>query len=146
MNLNRFGFKAKKVNSKKWLYAGFDDSEELLRWLLRDENGSKYDPAWIDSKTLCQCTGLKDSDGKLIYENDYVSIGVQGKDKPYCIVNYKDLCLFDVFLPDGATFSLGTLQWLMEKDKNFIVKVVGNVFDRKEGEEDATIGEETNKD
>lgn len=78
MNLDRFSFKAKKINSKKWLYAGLDDSEELLHWLLRDENNSKYDPAWIDPETLCQCTGLKDSGGTPIFENDYVEILLNG--------------------------------------------------------------------
>ena len=129
MNLDRFGYKAKKTNSKKWLYAGFDDSEELLRWTIRDKDNDKYDPAWIDRKTICQCTGLRDSDGKLIYENDYVSVGSHGKDNPCCIVNYKGICAFDVQRPDGVAHSLATLQWLMEKDKDFMVKVVGNKFD-----------------
>ena len=47
-----------------------------------DKNGINYDeldyyePSFIsyviDKTTICQCTGLKDTDGKLIWENDVV--------------------------------------------------------------------------
>ena len=129
MNLDRFGFKAKRTNSKKWLYAGFDDSEELLRWLLRDENNSKYDPAWIDLKTICQCTGIKDSDGKLIYEHDIIqTTDEEGKTAEFEVkYNERDMS----YEADGKTalFPFPFVKYYVENDFKWVV--IGNVFDEE---------------
>ena len=136
MNFDRFGFKAKRVNSKKWLYAGFDNSEELLRWLLRDENNSKYDPAWIDPKTICQCTGIRDSDGRLIYENDILEIEALDENKTGQVY-YQELdCSFRVWLPLYTT-SIQALMSLAEMTSKK-VRVIGNKFD-KEVENDKNL-------
>lgn len=133
MNLDRFGYKAKKTNSKKWLYAGFDDSEELLRWLLRDEDNDKYDPAWIDRKTICQCTGLKDSDGNLIYENDYLKITGKEGNIEKALVRYDENILeYDLIVNKSELPIRFFLLWLEEGKKCY---VVGNKFDKEEDNE-----------
>ena len=131
--LDRFGYKAKKTNSKKWLYAGFDDSEELLRWLLRDENNSKYDPAWIDRKTICQCTGLRDSEGRLIYENDYFEIIDSGIVTGKYLVQYHPKSMhFQIknAYSDTDFSDLSFVPMWMEHGRK--VRIVGNRFDEKE--------------
>ena len=129
MNFNRFGYKAKKTNSKKWLYAGFDDSEELLRWLLRDEDNNRYDPAWIDRKTICQCTGLRDSEGKLIYENDYIKITGKEGNIEKALVQYEENILEYVLIFNGSELPIRFfLMWMEEGKKCY---VVGNKFDKE---------------
>ncbi|MBQ3349172.1 MAG: hypothetical protein IJG38_02125 [Thermoguttaceae bacterium] len=129
MNLDRFSFKAKKINSKKWLYAGLDDSEELLHWLLRDENNSKYDPAWIDPETLCQCTGLRDSNGRRIYENDIIrTTDEEGKTAEFVVkYNERDMS----YEADGKTakFPLPFVKFYIERGIKW--EVVGNTWDKE---------------
>lgn len=128
--LDRFAFKAKKNNSKKWLYAGLDDSEELLRWLLRDENNSKYDPAWIDPKTICQCTGIRDSDGQLIYEHDII----EAKDVKGIGFYEKSEVLWDGCEWSKKSRFICSIRGLFDLYENgeVTIKVIGNKFDKED--------------
>lgn len=50
------------------------DDENLLRTHYLDENmwNAEIYCVEVDPSTICQCTGLKDKDGNLIWENDLV--------------------------------------------------------------------------
>lgn len=66
----RYLFKAKRVGDGKWvvwnIFSGLYGAD-------------------IDKSTICQCTGLKDKNGKLIWENDVVDfLGHKGLVKYEC--------------------------------------------------------------
>lgn len=74
----------------------------------------------VDTSTICQCTGLKDKNGKLIFENDIVTDNVI-----YGVVKWDDVNA-RYFIDDREDGYQDYYEWWHE------VKVVGNKFDNPE--------------
>ena len=99
--------------------------------------------AYIDDEsTICQCTGLKDKNGKLIWENDildgftypYMSDGVHNYYVEVCWCdNVPSFGIYTQKYPESkvAGISAGMTE-LMEDWNQNDWEVVGNIFDNKE--------------
>lgn len=76
---DRYLFKAKRIDNGEWEIGSLIilPNGECEIWN-RCNNPPDSDPMWrrcvithkVEPSTICQCTGLKDDNGNLIYEND----------------------------------------------------------------------------
>lgn len=151
-NESRYLYKAKDKDDGKW-YEGYymclhdttycsmpsDNVEEARK--LEEENTHHYIVfeqmtdwglpnrhlrAEIDPTTLCACTGLKDKNGKLIWENDVVNCY---ESECFGVIKWEEdeaRFIFDIVLED--------LSFEPEDVYDYIddMEVVGNTFDNPE--------------
>lgn len=136
---DRYLFKAKRIDNGEWVEGYyvkgldvFTNCEEIH--IIFEPNTMFYSSGetdgWykVDPSTICQCTGLKDKNGKLIWENDIV--------KEITTINFDS---------DKAKVSWIESEWMLEwktncfyrKDMKFwtsekIIEVIGNIFDNPE--------------
>lgn len=125
-------FKAKRVDNGEWeignLIALPNGEYEIANKCL---NPPDSDPMWseciithkVDPTTLCQCTGLKDKNGTLIWENDIV------KDKSLHTIGKISYSAYDMrYMFDDIYDGEQCYTDDMWED----VEVIGNIFDNPE--------------
>lgn len=69
-------FKAKRMDNGEWV-EGYPVKYPSGKVEIFKECGEPPDillQCEVDPETLCQCTGMKDTNGKRIWENDFVSV------------------------------------------------------------------------
>ena len=75
---DRYLFKAKRLDNGEWVegYLSYPfctkKGNESYYFYAKDSLGF-FCRCVVDASTICQCTGLKDKNGKLIWENDVVA-------------------------------------------------------------------------
>lgn len=79
---NRHLFRGKRIDNGEWVewYLIVDEkdySKYFIGYVVgTNEDGTPHDldAVQVDPSTICRCTGLKDDDGTLIFENDVLSL------------------------------------------------------------------------
>ena len=82
----------------------------------------------VDSSTICRCTGLKDKNGNLIWENYIVKDEHGNLYKAFWQNNYYQ---FSWICVKSDVFSIGA-KWDLWSFKSFEIEVIGNIFDNPE--------------
>ena len=127
---DRYLFKAKRIKDAQWIegyliysFTGvpfiITEYDHILALVARDE---------IDTETICQCTGLKDKNGKLIWENDIIKAWSQGT----CAKGKIKQRIDGTWIMYPA-WQKGEM-WYLCPDNNgeTTVEVIGNKFDNPE--------------
>lgn len=137
---DRYLFKAKRADNGEWVQGNlvtnvfFESGQSILYILCPDkaeyyycfedfsEGNGIYE---VDPSTICQCTGLKDKNGKLIWENDIVFV----TDDDGCSGQI-DTGVGEIDFLDGLWYISGNVQnALYDIGKCFQLEVIGNIFD-----------------
>lgn len=69
---DRYLFRAKRIDNGEWISGylyGIWERKYILWGMINDIPNMTE----VDTSTICQCTGIKDMNGNLIWENDIVA-------------------------------------------------------------------------
>lgn len=137
----RYLFKAKRKDDGEWVQGylfddGFENGRVFIGGIVIEKyNGTACDD-WnvtginfceIDQNTICQCTGLKDKNGKLIWENDIVRTIYNGIEHIYQVI--WDKSELDFKATNGKEIYESNFEYLPCCDE---IEILGNIFDNPE--------------
>ena len=139
---DRYLFKAKRVDNGEWVVGNlitnvfFRLGQSIPYILCPDkvnyacfEDFSEGTGIFeVQPATICRCTGSKDKNGKLVWENDLAKDEAGNLFKVFWQENYYQfswICVKSEKLPIGAKWNL----WNFKRSE---IEVIGNIFDNKE--------------
>lgn len=141
----RYLFKAKRIKDGQWVEGAiymepYTDRCYIIQWNSTGLGFNEF--IEVDGKTICQCTGLKDRNGNLIWENDildgftypYMSDGVHNYYAEVCW--FTNVPAFGIWIqkyPESkvAGVSTGITEDMEDWNPNDW-EVIGNTFDNQE--------------
>lgn len=130
--------KAKRIDNGDWLVGyivkyGYTGKE---KYYIVPSHASDLYSFLIDPNTICRCTGLKDENGKQIWENDILHNG------NYFVVKWNEPCArFDIVLNNSCNIPIGKWEPMIcdwktndfkEYRKAVDYEIIGNIFDNPE--------------
>ena len=126
---DRYLFKAKRIDNHYWIL-GFLSVNKTGKYFIRPICGSALSSEEVDKNTICQCTGLKDRNGKLVWENDIVAYW-----DTYSTENgWAEADCIGKVVWDDETLSFQVTNRLSAESYEVLdeCSVIGNIFDNPE--------------
>ena len=120
---DRYLYRAMRTDNGEWVEGDLVHSVYKINDICVGKYGSEVGMHQVDESTICQCTGLKDKNGKLIWENDIVTGWFDGKR----ITGY-------IMYGSNATFFIerkGLYGIRLDNSEDWL-DVIGNIFDNPE--------------
>ena len=133
---DRYLFKAKFDDSDRWVKGQLVEVNDT--YLIIPNHASKILAGWFSTSnvvevkkdTICECTGLKDRNGKLIWENDVVAYW----DAYSTESGYAEADCIGKVVWDAETISFQVTNRLSAESYEVLdeCSVIGNIFDNPE--------------
>lgn len=126
---NRFLSRGKRIDNGEWIFGNLirtDDGVYIIQNYVPQHLIKNYE---VDQSTVCQCTGLNDKNGKLIWENDICDRKEQYPE----IVKYRDgdwTLDYSYAIHKESGYCYCNLGFYTEERK--CAEVIGNIFDNPE--------------
>ena len=130
---DRYLSKAKRLDNREWIVGYlYRLSENNPPFIMLRKYGESYE---VDEHTICQCTGLKDKNGKLIWENDVVKATVRQNSlcqsssySDFYQISYQEkYCYFYLKKKNNNLLFDGNWSYYLKS-----IEIIGNIFDNPE--------------
>lgn len=129
--------KAKRTDNGEWVQGSlvYDNRDDMYR-IITEINYSTGtcittdNAPRVDASTICQCTGLKDKNKTLIWENDIVRDEYGNFYKAIWHNNYYEFCW--VCIKSDIEIFVGDKRDLWSIAKSSEIEVIGNIFDNSD--------------
>lgn len=140
---DRYLFKAKRIDNGEWIIGSLIQNpffKGVRSWISSEQEDktrlrsiSRIQALWnsieVDSSTICQCTGLKDKNGKLIWENDICD---RKEEYPETVKYNNGDWTLDYSYSEGKESGCCYRNLGFYALERKCVEVIGNIFDNPE--------------
>ena len=125
---DRYLFRAKRKNWKQlpkemWWVEGYLYGIWGRRYILWGMINNVPNMVEVDQLTICQCTGLKDKNGNLVWENDVIRIKYDDDFSEVGWIKYSNCSVRYNFVFGTEIYGI---------DDSCDIEVIGNIFDNPE--------------
>lgn len=124
---NRYLFRAKRIDNDEWVYGLPSCNKDGEIAEIEEWDGEDIIFYTVDPSTICQCTGLRDKNDKLIWEKDVVRVTINSG-STICRCAFADIVAQFQLWQEHTIKRTSTVLNL----GNYECEVIGNIFDNPE--------------